>query len=167
MFSNDLSNLNTTNMDWEIRQGVSAGNGGTLIASGSGLGTAIPTGRSGFGFAEFHYEIPVSLVLNAGMYWLMVRPVAPTNQGRSFVSTTSGAGAVGSPAGNDNNSYFDSSTFGATFSPASGELNLPSADFSMGVNGINGSQVPEPGAVASFVGIATTGLTLVWRRRRS
>src|SRR5689334_8096299 len=28
VFSNNLSALNTTNMDWEIRQGVSAGNGG-------------------------------------------------------------------------------------------------------------------------------------------
>jgi hypothetical protein len=167
VFSNDLSQLNTNIIDWEIRSGVSAGNGGTLIASGSGAGTSTPTGRSGFGLTEIHYQIPVNVVLGSGMYWLMVRPDAPAQGGRSFVSTTSGANSVGSPAGNDNKSYFTSPFFGANFTPASGQVGVNVADFSMGVNGINGSQVPEPGAVASLVGLATTGLTVVWRRRRS
>ena len=35
VFSDDLTNTGITGANWEIRQGVSVGNGGTLIASGT------------------------------------------------------------------------------------------------------------------------------------
>src|SRR2546430_5494823 len=49
VFSNCLSSTHATTADYEIRSGVSVGNGGTLLFSGTGMAaTAIPTGRSGF-----------------------------------------------------------------------------------------------------------------------
>ena len=58
VFSDDLSNTVITGASWEIRSGVSAGNGGTLVASGSTLTPTItPTGRSGFGFTEYQVKV--------------------------------------------------------------------------------------------------------------
>ena len=57
LFSDNLLAGNPTPViiaaDWEIRTGVSEGNGGTLVASGTtNSPLVIPTGRSGFGFTE-------------------------------------------------------------------------------------------------------------------
>ena len=51
--TNNLSGLNPTTAYWEIRSGVSEGNGGTLVASGTGATTNQATGRSDFGFNEY------------------------------------------------------------------------------------------------------------------
>ena len=65
VFSDDLSSTNITGATWEIRSGVSAGNGGTLVASGStSTPTVTATGRSGFGFTEFQVEVAVSPTLH-------------------------------------------------------------------------------------------------------
>ena len=45
LFTNNQMTINPTTAYWEIRSGVSEGNGGTLIASGSGIDTVTPTGR--------------------------------------------------------------------------------------------------------------------------
>ncbi len=116
VFSNNLADTNVTGATYEIRQGVSEGNAGTLIASGM---TAAPivtaTGRSGFGFTEFMVEIPgLSVHLDPGNYFLNVTPTGDLT-GRSFDSTTSGANCVGTPCGDNQNAFFDSNFFGVFF----------------------------------------------------
>jgi hypothetical protein len=148
VFSDNLISTIVTGATWEIRSGVSAGNGGTLVASGFTVTPVVtPTGRSGFGFTEFMVEVTgVQVFLLPGTYWLNVTPVG-NGGGRSFDSTTSGTNCVGTPCGNDNNSFFDSTFFGFVFAPADGVIGLSPVDFSMGVNGIvlgRSSPTPRP-----------------------
>ena len=137
VFSDNQVSTNIVSATWEIRQGMSAGNGGTLVASGSTETPVItPTGRFGFGLPEFKVEVTgLSVHLDPGTYWLNVTPVDSLDGGRSFNSTTLGANCVGTPCGNDQNAFFDSpNLFGFFFEPT---LNLcpQCGDFSMGVNG--------------------------------
>jgi hypothetical protein len=143
-FSNNLMNFTATTADVEILSGVSSGNGGTTVFSAFGTAaTQTATGRNAFGYNE--YTIDVSLpdvVLSPGTYWLVVAPDG-SGSGSSYVSTTSGANCVGLPCGNNDNSFFDSSSFSANFAPASTQV-TPPADFSMGITGDSAPPVPEP-----------------------
>ncbi len=134
VFSNNLADTSIIGASYEIRQGVSAGNPGTLIASGMTVTpTVTPTGRSGFGFTEFMVSIEgLNVHLAAGDYHLNVTPTGNLT-GRSFDSTTSGANCVGTPCGNNQNAFFDSNFFGAFFA-STADFGQP-YDFSMGVNG--------------------------------
>jgi hypothetical protein len=154
---------------WEIRSGVSAGNGGTLLASGDGADTVTATGRSinvGIVLDEYTNQVAVNVTLTAGTYWLAVAPDV-SNQ-NSYISTTSGANAVGSPPGNDGDSFFSSSFFGEDFVPLSDASNEGPGtwDYSMGVIGTAQplvSSVPEPfGATL----LPTAGLILLGYLRR-
>src|SRR6266478_4254707 len=151
VFSDNLSSTTVTGATWEIRQGISEGNGGTLIASGMTMTPVVtPTGRSGFGFTEFMVEVTgLNVSLSPGTYWLNVTPIGDLS-GRSFDSTTSGANCVGTPCGNNQNAFFNSNFFGANFTSTSNE-GQPT-DFSMGVNGTTGcpgSPTPTPTPTAS------------------
>jgi hypothetical protein len=146
VWSSNLQNYFSTNGSWEIRTGVSEGNGGTLVASGTNVPCALYfTGGTGFGFLELTTSCPSSAVLQPGKYWLNVHPISTTpGVGRSFNSTTSGANGVSHASGtqttgtgadiNNDRSFFDSTYFGYTFTAASGLLGGPT-DFSMGVFG--------------------------------
>src|SRR5437773_3150973 len=144
VFSDNLENTPATRATWEIRSGVSEGNGGTLVASGmTTMPVVTPTGRSGFGFTEFMVEVTgLSVDLAPGTYWLNVTPIG--NCGRSFDSDTSGTNCVGLPCGNDDNAFINSTTFGYNFhNTSSGDIGQP--DFSMGVVGtIGGGGTPTP-----------------------
>src|SRR6266566_1072797 len=137
VFSDNLSSTTITGALWEIRQGISEGNGGTLIASGMTMTPVVtPTGRSGFGFTEFMIEvIGLNVSLPPGTYWLNVTPIGNLS-GRSFDSTTSGTNCVGTPCGNNLNAFWNSNFFGANFTSTS-NAGQP-ADFSMGVIGTAG-----------------------------
>lgn len=167
VWSNNLMDFAATSAYWEIRSGVSAGNGGTLIASGTDAATETATGRSGFGDSEYTISVTgLNVVLGPGTYWLTVSPI-DDGSGRSFVSTTSGANAIGNPPGNDDNSYFNSSFYGTNFAPAAGNVGLATADFSMGVAGTYGSAVPEPSAVVLLAsGVGLISLARFRRGRR-
>ena len=138
VFSDNLLSTNVTGATWEIRSGVSSGNGGTLVASGStATPTVTATGRSGFGFTEYQVKVSGLTVhlpqLPAGQfYWLNVTPIGD-GTGRSFDSSTSGLNAVGTPPGNDQNAFWDSTDFGAVFLPTSDPIVGQPADFSMGL----------------------------------
>jgi hypothetical protein len=162
VYSNNLMSTVPVSADWEIRSGVSAGNGGTLVASGNGAATTTATGRSGFGLDEFTISTPVGVVLGSGTYWLMVRPV-DSGAGRSFVSTTSGANSVGA-IGNNGNSFFDSTFFGTNFEPAGSVLGAD-ADFSMGVEGFHGTAAVPEGSTLGLIGAGLVPLAFGLRRR--
>ena len=139
VFSNDLSSTTITGATWEVRQGVSAGNGGTVVASGmTATPNVTPTGRSGFGFTEFMVEVPgLNLHLNGtgdNHYWLNVSPIGGAS-GQAYDSTTSGANCIGTPCGNNGMAFFDSDFFGFFFTPSDDPALANGHDFSMGVNG--------------------------------
>ena len=86
---------------------MSAGNGGTLVASGTGAATQTATGFSAYGYNEYTIQVSgLSVTLGPGTYWLTVCPLgAGTYQ--SFNDTTSGDNTIGQPPGNDGNSFFN------------------------------------------------------------
>jgi hypothetical protein len=159
---------------WEIRSGVSAGNGGTLLDSGDGADTLTATGRSipvipgVFNVFEYTNSVSVSVSLGAGTYWLAVAPDVGSQN--SYIGTTSGANAVGSPPGNDGNSFMSSTAFGLNFTPTSDpSIEGPGTwDYSMGVIGTASPvAVPEPSSfLLGLVGlVASAGYA--WTRRRA
>ncbi len=157
-WSNNLMNFTgVTSAEWEIRIGVSTNNGGTLIASGTDTATQTATGRSGFGFTE--YEVLVSglnVTLGAGTYWLSVAPVSPDGNGISYVSTTSGTNCVGTPCGNDDNSYWTAGApFNLNFDPTSNQFGPGTWDLSMGLD--DNVAAPEP----ATIGLCMAGLGLI------
>ncbi len=78
VFTNNTSNVNRVDPAqayWEIREGVSQGNIGTLVASGTSAALYHPTGRSLVGFFEFTVLVKgINVPLQAGTYWLSVVP---------------------------------------------------------------------------------------------
>jgi hypothetical protein len=155
---------------WEIRSGVGAGDGGTLVASGDGVDNLTPTGRfeaiipGVFNVYEYTNQVSVNVTLTAGTYWLAVAP--DVSDQNSYISTTSGGNAVGLPPGNDGNSFASSSFFGWSFLPTSDDsLEGPGTwDYSMGVIG---TAVPEPSSLLlGLVGLLTTA-GYRWSQRRT
>ena len=170
IISFEMIGLNNTGspvaMYYEIRSGVSAGNGGTLLFSGNtqgatqgalpldgSLGTP-PPGPGQYGWYDGGLPVGSPIHLDPGTYWV---GLAPLEQFGSFdVTSTQGLGSIGHPIDNGNAFYYDSSN--------------PSADFiSMGTNDFGlrvltaASTVPEPGTL-SLLGAAALGF-LCWRRR--
>ena len=132
VWSNNLfDSFTATQAAVEIRTGMSAGNGGTLVFSGTFGATVSSTGRSGFGMQEHTVRVSGLLVnLAPGTYFLSVTPIG-SGSGRSYLSSTAGANGVGSPLANGN-AFVNSATLGLSFASA-GYLGAGNWDFSMGV----------------------------------
>jgi hypothetical protein len=99
---------------WEIRSGTTlVHTGGTLVASGTTVA-------------------PIVTVIHCGN----VTPISNLT-GRSFDEETMGANCVGTPCGNDGNSFLNSNFFDIKWKPTASLLRDrdPKSDFSMGVNG--------------------------------
>jgi len=157
LFTNNLSQLTPATGYWEIRSGVSEGNGGTLIASGDGAVTNNPTGRSGFGYTEYQNLVSgLSVSLAPGTYWYAVVPECSTCFGRSFNSNTFGLNQVGT--NNLNQQFWNSSFFGANYTNANNEGVFQA--FSGGVY----TSVPEPSSIL-MLGSGLIGVAGVIRRR--
>ena len=98
LWSNDLTDGTPySTADWSISSGLSEGNGGTLLYSGSGAASSYTlTGRSGFGYNEYTVQVSgLSITLSAGTYWMSVTPDG-SGSGISYNSNTFGLNAVGS-----------------------------------------------------------------------
>jgi hypothetical protein len=129
---------------YEIRAGVSEGNGGTLLAAGIMPVRSSATGRETKGFFEFlvRGSFPQPVTLDPGRYWITLAPIG-YGSGRSFVSDTHGNDEwpeqdftpppMGSPHRN-HNSCFDSETFGNKFTDTKKILGASAYwDFAFGV----------------------------------
>jgi len=117
---------------WEIRQGVYYGTPGTLIASGFMDGASASLTGNWYGsFSEYQVLVTgLDISLPAGTYWLNVTPVGEFGAvyyGNGGISATVGANCVGSPCGNDHNSFLvdSSGDYWAALN----------SDYSMGVTG--------------------------------
>ncbi len=82
LFSNVLSSIQyiiPKEIDWSISSGMSAGNPGTLIASGTVDATWTPTGRSWRGYNEYtalgRLTPATAVTLTTGVYWMAAVPV--------------------------------------------------------------------------------------------
>lgn len=132
VWSNNLfDSFNSGQAAVEIRSGMSAGNGGTLVFSGTFPATVTDTGRSGFGMGERKVRVGgLSAALGAGTYYISVTPIG-AGSGRSYVSTAAGANGVGQPLANGN-SFVNSAALGLNYASSS-YLGSGNWDFSMGV----------------------------------
>lgn len=163
LWSNDCMLFQgVTSASWSIRSGMSAGNGGTIVASGTTVAHQTPTGRTAWwGFPEYTVEISgLNVYLAPDKYWLSVSPLVgndPLSNGsyRSYLSQTWGANAVGTPSGNDGNSFNYNPSAGYYFAP-----DTFNEDYSMGVAG---TVVPEPSTWALLM---TGGVFVLVNRRR-
>ena len=159
LFTNNLSTNTPSSGYWEIRSGVSEGNGGTLIASGRGAVTNTPTGRSDFGYTEYTNDVSTGGVnLNPGTYWFAVVPICTTCAGRTF---NSNANTRLNGVGNEtsNQQFFNSSFFGANFTNANNE-----GVFGVFSSGVDGSSIPEPSSLI-MLGSGLLAAAGVVRRR--
>ena len=121
------ANFDPNTATYDIRSGVSSGNGGTEVASGSGTISVATTGRVFIGLTEFTVLVtlttPVSLT--AGEYWFNVTPNCTNGAqdgscyvGRMFFSnTTSGTNNVKGKAQPGNSLFLNSTYFGYTYEP--------------------------------------------------
>lgn len=120
---NPLGSLTVFAASWEIRQGMSDGNAGTLIASGV---TYAPTVTDiGNGINRVLVD-GLDLTLPPGTYWLNVTPIGLGDT--DGIALTFGGNCVGSPCGNNQNSFIHD---------AGGDWAAAGADFSMGINGVS------------------------------
>jgi hypothetical protein len=142
VFSNNLVPLGfvVTGATWEIRSGTTLlATGGTLVASGTTAAPHVIGHCDNYYWDWCEYEIKVTglnvflPVLPAGeFYWLNVTPIGNLT-GHSYARQTSGRNCVGTPCGNDGDSFWNSNFFNIKWKPAA--ILEPQNDFSMGVNG--------------------------------
>ncbi len=161
LFTNNASSLIPTSGYWEIRTGVSEGNGGTLIASGTGTVTNTPTGRSGFGLDEYNNTVSgLNVNLGANTYWFAVVPTCLTCDGTSYNTNSLDAlNAVGTQILNQQ--YWNSPALNVNWTNANNDQLVPS--FSSGVYAY---VTPEPSSVI-MLGSGLIAAVGAMRRRLS
>jgi hypothetical protein len=117
-------NFDPQTASYDIRTGVSEGNGGTSVASGTGSITVAATGNNFIGLNEFTVLVRFPVVyLGAGEYWFNVEPQCTNGatdgscyEGRIFASnTTQNMHGVLAGAQPDGSAYLNSSYFGFTW----------------------------------------------------
>ena len=142
---------------WEIRSGMSAGNGGTLVASGWGTPTVSATGFTQGGSAVWRVELAITgVTLASGSYWFAVAVDDPAHSG-AFVANTTGVNGIGPSVGNNALLYDNGTSFWNFRQVGAGGDGYAGVDASYFI-----STVPAPGVLA-LLGLG--GLGTVRRRR--
>ena len=108
---------------YDIRTGVSEGNGGTSVASGSTGIKVVATGRSFNAVYEYTISVKVpKLTLTPGEYWFNITPTCTdTLDGSCYIqrqyasNTTQGTNSVRGAWQPGNSEYLNSSFFGFTW----------------------------------------------------
>ena len=105
-FTNNLQTyaiIDPQTANWDFRIGVSEGNGGTDIASGTGPALLTDTGRNAFGFEEYELLTKTPVSLPKGNLWFDVQPnctnpndVDCSFPARYFESDTDGLNGINS-----------------------------------------------------------------------
>lgn len=165
-----LTNVQVTGGDWEVRLGISPGNGGQLLASGTvGLDhlTLLPTGR--WSNNEFKMTLAVqSLTLQPGVYFFGIRPVG-SGRGRAVASLTDG-GDISNPADPNppplhsllnGRSYVNSPGYGSNFADLRTVAGPERWDVSYGL-----TSVPEPSSLLALAVFAPLVLRRASQRRK-
>jgi len=143
-------NFDPQQASWDIRTGVSEGNGGTSVASGTGSILVAATGRNFIGLNEYTVFVHLSAeqFLGAGEYWFNVTPECTNGAtdgscsvGRIFISNTTqntnGVFANAQPAAS---MFLNSSFFGFTWANwCDSSLGLNSAQCRAGSWGLTGT----------------------------
>ena len=162
LFGSFLSNGAWTSVYWEVRSGITPGNGGSLLWSDTDAATRVFTG-TGFGFNLYESAVSgLNFFLTPGEYWFGLAPLVTPGQ-VSYLATASGANGVN--ANLDGQAYFQGGTY---FSGNNYVLNYSEAlDYSLGVEGRLGeSTVPEP-ATMTLLATGLAGLAGARRRKRT
>ncbi len=143
------ANFDPLTASYDIRSGVSEGNGGTSLASGSANLTVAATGRNFLGLNEYSLavQLPTPLLLGPGNYWFNLTPNCTNGTsdgscsvGRFFVSnSTQGTNNVRGGSETIHQMYLNSSFFGFTWAnwcdPSLGFNSIQCAGLSFGVMG--------------------------------
>jgi hypothetical protein len=153
-----------TSANWEIRSGVSAGNGGTLVASGTSSVSVTSLGTYPTNTNYTSYQVAVTglnLNLSAGTYWLGLQTISSA---AGYLQSTVGTGAMGSPLGDDGDAFWTGSTLGIAndgeYFESSTSVNANAKDFS---EGVTGTVAPEPSTWA--LTLVSLGLIALLRHR--
>jgi hypothetical protein len=159
LFTNNYSSIVPDYGYWEIRSGVSEGNGGTLIASGALPVTNTPTGRHLDYYDEYNNTVSgLNVHLPRGQYWFAVVPSCPTCMGDAFNSNTFGLNSIGQ---SDLNLEYLDIPNGARFENAN-----TFGDFPTFSSGLYASEiVPEPGSLTLLGAGAASAMLALLRRR--
>jgi len=153
LFSNDIMSVSPTSAYWEIRTGISEGNGGNLVGSGAGQDSYHLKGD----FQEYNNTVSgLNLTLAPGMYWFTVVPESPGQQGRSYNTNTFGWNSVGTQVSDQQ--YFNSPFYNYNFTNTD-NLSI----FPIFSDGVMGTVVPEP---SSIVLLSTAIVALMGGLRR-
>jgi hypothetical protein len=149
LFTNNLADgydgIDPMQATWSVSRGMSNGNGGTVIASGTATATFAPTGRMSFGFTEYTVLVDLTVAtavhLGGGVtYWLTVVPQC-TDSGNSncsiaqyYLTNTEGLNAYGPPEPRSD-SFYNAAFFGYSYEPACDVSSTGCQLFSAGVLG--------------------------------
>jgi hypothetical protein len=119
------ANFDPLTASYDVRSGVSEGNGGTSLASGTGNVQVAATGRNFIGLNEYTVAVQFAapLVLSTGSYWFNVTPNCTNGAqdgscyvGRFFVSNvTARLNDIRGAAQTSNEIFFNSPFFGFTW----------------------------------------------------
>jgi hypothetical protein len=131
------ANFDPVTASYDIRSGVTEGNGGTSLASGTGNASIAATGRNFLGLNEYTVAVNLAtpLVIGPGGYWFNVTPNCTNGAvdgscsvGRFFVSnTTSATNNVNGGRQSSHEMFLNSAFFGFTWANW--------CDSSLGLNG--------------------------------
>jgi hypothetical protein len=154
----DEFNGGCTTAFYDIRTGITEGNGGTSVASGTISVTGTDQGMSIFGREVYRYQGNITpLNLAAGTYFLAMSPIN-AGEGRDFISTTDGTNSINNVGHPNGNQYLNSSTFGVDYTNWQNLVGPGDWDLSYGVYG---DAVPEPASMA----VLGVGALMLLRRR--